>query len=269
MKKGYIYKITSPTGKVYIGKTTNIVNRKSSYKCLHCKGQKILYHSLLKYGLSGHSFEIIHEGRGYTTDELSKLESYYIIKFNSYNKWNENGMNLTLGGDGCRIEHHSEETKKKISESKRKLGISEAQKEAAKKRIGSKVTKSKEWINNNAESIKKPILQYSLDGEFIKEWRSAKDVENELGLSRKNISNCLRGKTLSAFNFIWRYKNINISERKRYKNSGVRKRVINVKTGEIYKTISDASKASNINHNTLANYLSGKIKNKTDLKYAD
>lgn len=36
--------------------------------------------------------------------------------------------------------------------------------------------------------MKKPIIQFNLDGEKIREWKSAKDVESELGFSRKNIS---------------------------------------------------------------------------------
>jgi hypothetical protein len=71
---------------------------------------------------------------------------------------------------------------------------------------GKKIIKSAEWIKNNSESIKKPILQYSLNDEFIKEWKSAKDVELELGLSRKNISVNLRGKTNHAYGYKWKYK---------------------------------------------------------------
>jgi len=266
MKKGYIYKITSPTGKIYIGKTTELNDRKSSYRCLHCKGQKILYHSLLKYGWTAHSFDIIYEGF-HSNEELSKLESYYIIHYNSFNKWNNNGMNLTLGGEGCRLINHTEKTKKKISENRRKTGYTKAQAEASKKRIGTKVVKSKQWIKNNDESIKKPILQYTLDGEFVREWKSAKDVEDELGLSRKNLSSCLRGKSLSAFNFIWRYKNIEISVKKRVKTSGIKKQIIDIKTGKLFESIADAAKASGLNAKHLAQCLLGKYKNKTNLRY--
>jgi group I intron endonuclease len=206
MKIGYIYKFSSPNGKIYIGKTFNINKRKSDYKCLHCKGQKILYHSLLKYGFENHEFEILKEGL-FTNEELSKLECYYIIHFNSFVKWNKLGMNLTLGGEGCNLIHHSQKTKDKISKTKKGSPKTVAQINATKNRVGRKIPKSQDWIRNNAEGIKKPILQFSLDGEFIKEWKSAMDVELELGLGRKNISCNLRNKTLSAFGFIWRFKN--------------------------------------------------------------
>ena len=40
-KYGYIYKLESPSGKIYIGKTFNLKKRFSEYKCLNCKNQKI------------------------------------------------------------------------------------------------------------------------------------------------------------------------------------------------------------------------------------
>lgn len=52
---------------------------------------------------------------------------------------------------------------------------------------------------------KKKIIQYDLEGNFIKEWDGAICVENELGLKASNIlANC-RKQTKYAFNFIWRF----------------------------------------------------------------
>jgi hypothetical protein len=135
-------------------------------------------------------------------------------------------MNLTLGGDGGfgrkiseehkekirnfnrnRVrEKHSEETKKLISESRKKTGKTLAHQIAIDKLKGRKINKSEEWVRNNAESVKKPILQYDKEGNFIKEWKSAKDVEIEIGLSRKNISANLRNKTKQAYGYVWKYK---------------------------------------------------------------
>ena len=54
-----IYKITNPSGKIYIGQSVNIDNRISSYKNLKCKNQTKLYRSLLKYTFENHIFEIL------------------------------------------------------------------------------------------------------------------------------------------------------------------------------------------------------------------
>ena len=68
-----------------------------------------------------------------------------------------------------------------------------------------------EWCdasyNNNygthIEKIKKPILQFDLEGNFIREWPSAVDVAKR---ERANIKECLRGKTKTAYGYIWKYK---------------------------------------------------------------
>ena len=53
------------------------------------------------------------------------------------------------------------------------------------------------------EKTKKPILQFDLDGNFIREWSSATDVGKEV---QGNICNCLKGKLPSAYGFKWVYK---------------------------------------------------------------
>ena len=59
-------------------------------------------------------------------------------------------------------------------------------------------------INGKKSSI--PILQFSKDGTFIKEWPSAKEAERQLGIARSSICLCLKGRLKSAGGFIWRYK---------------------------------------------------------------
>lgn len=225
MKNFHIYKITSPTGKIYIGKTTNINERIKFYKYSKCEKQPLICKSLKKYGFKNHNFEIIHEGSN-TLEEINKLEIHYIFINESFNGNNKNGLNLTLGGDGglgkkISEEHkkkiiefnknrvykkHTEETKKLISENRKKTGSTIAHKEAMKKLIGRKINKSEDWIKNNSESIKKPIIQFDMNNNFIKEWKSAKDVELELGFCRKNISANLRNKSKHAYQYVWKFK---------------------------------------------------------------
>ena len=49
----------------------------------------------------------------------------------------------------------------------------------------------------------KPILQFSLDGEFIRKWDCACDIQRELGFNQSNISSCCLGKRTKAGGFIW------------------------------------------------------------------
>jgi group I intron endonuclease len=107
-KKGYIYKITSPSGKVYIGQTINLVRRKSKYKRIDCKQQPKIFNSIEKYGWDYHIFEVIEV---LDIDILNEREKYWIEYFNSL----ENGLNCTGGADSKKI---SAETIEKIRNSK-------------------------------------------------------------------------------------------------------------------------------------------------------
>lgn len=53
----------------------------------------------------------------------------------------------------------------------------------------------------------KPIEQYDLDGNFVREWEYIKQAENALNI--KYIGPCINGKSKSAGGFIWKAKNIN------------------------------------------------------------
>ena len=58
MAKG-IYRITSPSEKVYIGQSINLSDRMRQHK--YSEKNYYLKNSLLKYGFDNHKFEIIHE----------------------------------------------------------------------------------------------------------------------------------------------------------------------------------------------------------------
>jgi len=52
----------------------------------------------------------------------------------------------------------------------------------------------------------KPVVQFDLDGNFIKEWNSLKDAKNGLGLKGSNMSLALTKKRQNAYGYIWRYR---------------------------------------------------------------
>src|SRR6478609_2417051 len=89
-----IYKITSPSKKVYIGSTVNIKRRWSLYRSLNCKSQRKLYSSFLKYGVCNHIFEIVTEC---SIEELLKLETHWGLFYNVLGK--KTGLNLLLPKD--------------------------------------------------------------------------------------------------------------------------------------------------------------------------
>jgi group I intron endonuclease len=69
-----IYKITSPSGKIYIGQSTNIPEREKHYKKKKCIKQPKIFNSLNKHGWDKHIFEIIEECH---IDKLDEREIYW------------------------------------------------------------------------------------------------------------------------------------------------------------------------------------------------
>lgn len=63
-----------------------------------------------------------------------------------------------------------------------------------------------ELQNNNRDlsTISKTVLQYTLDGEFIREWPSTQECGRN-GFSQQSVSACCRGKQKSHKGFIWKY----------------------------------------------------------------
>ena len=110
-----IYKITSPSRRIYIGQSVNINSRYIHYKNLHCKTQIKLYNSIVKYGWENHKFEVIEECEVNFLNERERYwqEHYDVIK---------NGLNCKLTKLSDKKVVLSEETKnKEVPEHKKEI----------------------------------------------------------------------------------------------------------------------------------------------------
>ena len=108
-----IYKITNKTnGKIYIGQTTSTLKKRWSQHKSDKKGCcRLLFAALNKYGENNFSVEILDYAEN--IEELNDKEEYYIEYLNTLTP---NGYNLLTGGKN---KTHSEESKRKMSESRR------------------------------------------------------------------------------------------------------------------------------------------------------
>lgn len=61
-------------------------------------------------------------------------------------------------------------------------------------------------ISESSRRRAKPVIQLSLSGEPIKEWRSADIASNELHICRPTIYMCIHGKNNHAGGYKWKYK---------------------------------------------------------------
>lgn len=148
-----IYKITSPSKKVYIGQSVHILKRFIVYNGLHCKEQTHLYNSFKKHGVDKHKFEIIEQCE---RKDLNEREKYYVDLFQTFNS--KYGMNLRDGG-GSKGEISSI-TKLKMKESRKNWRMSDRHKEILKASNRNRVY-SPETKKKMSESAKKrpPISQ--------------------------------------------------------------------------------------------------------------
>ena len=159
-----IYKIINPMNKIYIGQSINIDSRFHIYKKLYKESIGIKLYNSLKK--YGWENHIFKIIEECSVEQLNKREIYWIKFYNSIYE----GLNIELGGKGG---PRNIETKEKI-------------------KISS--------MGKNA----KPILQYDVQGNFLKKWPSIICAENQYG---KGIKEVLAKKIKTAHQYVWRYEN--------------------------------------------------------------
>jgi group I intron endonuclease len=236
-----IYKITNLKGKIYIGQSTDLKKREEMYLKLKCKGQPKLYNSLQKYGWEQHKFEIIEEcGLEQLNEREMYWGLYYdVLGENGLNlrlgdakgkcseetkqkmsqsaigrKWNTD-MRYKFNSSKTNHPMYNEEWKNKISESLKGRTITWASKisKSSKGKKGkftgknhSEETKQHmseyrkiNYVNNHKKSS---IIQYDLEGNFIKRWESITEAKQ---LYKGDIQACCAGKQKTAGGYKWTY----------------------------------------------------------------
>lgn len=222
-----IYKITNLiNGKVYIGQTTRSLKKRWYEHCNEFKTRKncLAIHSAIKtYGKDNFLVEEID----HATDkiDLSKKEQYWIAYYNSISP---NGYNLTSGGEHTTF---TPEALKRMS------------------------LKQKEYWKTHTSTSVKPVFQYTLDGEFIRQWDSIKQASESLNINNGNLCQaCRKGKNKSAGGFLWSY-----SKEDHLRHLGSRlKPVVCLETQKTYKSVKEAALAIKRSPGTLVGCLKGK-----------
>jgi group I intron endonuclease len=137
----------------------------------------------------------------------------------------ENLVNMTYGGEGMSGYKHTEESCKKMADSrigkysgdKHPLFGKSPSEERRKKQSeslkgkykGDKHPMFEKYGKNHPNS--KSVNQYTKDGQFVRAWDSMGDIERELKIPSSHISECCFGKRKSAGGFLWRYQSDAIS----------------------------------------------------------
>lgn len=215
---GVIYKITSPTGRVYIGKTYNLSSRIASYKHDLKKDRytTVLFMSLKKYGWDSHIMQVIEEVE---SERMSEREIFWIKELKTFHLDSKYGMNMTRGGEaGGGPWMHDVERRKK--QSKRfsgeggtfygKTHTEEWRKKKSKevseynKKIGWKVPQwgaEKGWA-----AVRKHIVAYNNNGNKIGEYESITEAAKILNINIQGIKDSLKYKQWHIGAYFFKYK---------------------------------------------------------------
>jgi len=220
--------------KIYIGQSIDIERR--WYQHRYGKGNIIIKNAINKYGIENFKFTILESiefiNKNLTTNILTKLEGKYLKKFKPFLK--ENGYNI------------QKTSKPNLTPKKNE-------------KFGELISKIK--IENN--HCGKPVIQYDLNGNFIKEWQSAASIERELGYKAENISGCCLKKQNSSNFFIWRFKGDELTNNcikkanKSCRMSEVRQYNLNGELLNTFNNIKIASTITNINETVIRNCCNG------------
>ena len=147
----FIYKISDEKGNVrYIGKSNN--PRRRLYQHINEKSNKHKYNwlqSIIKRG-ENPIVEIVEK---VDVENWKEREIFWIEKFK---KDGCNLLNMTTGGDGADGMVHSEETKHKMSRSKKGRKLSDEHKQKISEKVKEKSQESPGY-NRNGNNIKKLI----------------------------------------------------------------------------------------------------------------
>ena len=238
MNRSGIYKIQSKSKpeRIYIGSAANLHRRKLrhfNYLRKNKHHSRLMQRHFNKYGEDDLVFSVLLLCE---KEDLIKSEQFYIDSYKTYfNTFMEAGTMNRLGIK------HSEETKRKIAlntksntpearlrmslqrkgkklseEHKQKLrGIPKSEEFKKMQSIRMKERKrapfTEEAKRKSSASHKKPILQFDMQMNLIKEWDGAKDARLVLFPNTKNsgITACIKGRKRSYKGFIWRHKQIN------------------------------------------------------------
>lgn len=214
MMKGLVYKATNTVdSKIYIGITTKTIEeRKKDHLKKSKKGKSYPFQiAIATYSIDAFIWEQIDTA--FNTDELAKKEKEYILKYNS----KEEGYNSDEGG-GIQKSIYQYDLKGDLLNVFETLQSAGYAVNADKKQMSKVCLSVNKWYKNfywtydyvekfitPKDRRKKVVHQYTIQGEFIEEYKSVSEASKQTGCNKTGIAKVCRQERLQCGNYIWKY----------------------------------------------------------------
>ncbi len=173
--------------KFYVGSSKNLWERKlNHFRDLKNQKHKNIY---LQNSYNKHDkeyFTMVMIERVEDKKDLINREQYWIDTLDACNK--EIAYNICPNAESKLGHKHSEETKKKMSEVRKGIIF------------------SNETKRNISLAQSKPIIQCTIDGQYIQEWESAQYAAKSLNYTQTSLSRCCLHDAQYAYNSLWFFK---------------------------------------------------------------
>lgn len=212
-KNYIIYKAQNTiTGECYIGATTkSIEERKQDHVQKASKGSSLKFHyAISTTGADNFKWEQLDTASN--SNELAEKETKYVYDF----KAQEEGYNGDCGGGFQKLVYQYNEngilieTYNSLTEIKETLGIDKQRISSAC--LNSTMYDGSFWSYRLLDNIIpktdlriKAVNQYSLNQEFIANFKSASEASRKTGISKTCITRCCRGERKQTGGFLWEY----------------------------------------------------------------
>lgn len=220
-----VYKHTTPNGKVYIGITSQEVEK----RWLNGKGYKknsYFENAINKYGWKNIKHEVLLEGL--TQEEAEQKEIELIKEYKATDR--KYGYNICKGGRLQRLGlKHTKETRKKISENQkgRTMSLENRKKqserlkgkaplwclpyahtkevEAKRRATNKKLGKLKGRFVGRKSPKARSVCMYDLDGNYIKTFYAFAEAQEEMKIDYSSIVKVCQGQRKTAGGYTWKY----------------------------------------------------------------
>lgn len=254
--KGFIYMYTSPSGKKYIGQTTQSLKQRAKNGGNGYKNCSVFYKAIKKYGWKNFQVEILEEA----PIELLDEKEMEWIEF--YNTFVPNGYNISSEGLGHSKQIFQYDCKKgnflksypSLTEAVKQNSFNSIQPISDCLHNRQKQAYGYFWTTTFVERIdpinyfspeKKKVYAYNLDGSFFEEFDSITQGSKETNTNRGDIGKCLKGKIRYANGLIWTFEKLEkIKPIQSKKGDPIPVKQIDNETGKVIKIFCSQSEAA-------------------------